>query len=71
MKASPKDTGISLTVATWNVHYGIGRDNRFDMDRVLSNKSRPASKWGGNGGAVQRAFGCVCHELSYSVRQAR
>jgi len=25
----------SLTLATWNVHYGIGRDNRFDIDRVL------------------------------------
>ena len=33
---SPGDNGISLTVATWNVHYGIGRDNRFDMERVLS-----------------------------------
>ena len=28
--------GRSLTLATWNMHYGIGRDNRFDMERVLA-----------------------------------
>ena len=28
--------GVSLTLATWNVHYGIGRDNRFDMERILA-----------------------------------
>ena len=36
MNPSPGDIGKSLTVATWNVHYGIGRYNRFDMERVLS-----------------------------------
>ena len=26
----------SLKLATWNIHYGIGTDGRFDLDRTLS-----------------------------------
>lgn len=25
-----------LKLATWNIHYGIGTDGRFDLDRILS-----------------------------------
>jgi endonuclease/exonuclease/phosphatase family metal-dependent hydrolase len=28
--------GASLKLATWNIHYGIGTDGRFDLDRIIS-----------------------------------
>jgi len=31
-----KRDGSHLKLATWNIHYGIGTDGRFDMDRIIS-----------------------------------